>query len=92
MLSELLDETIASFTLTGDKLYRLRWSRRYCRRCSIFRHQGEREAAVHFGNVDLLSDGRDTAVLLFDPREFGAGEYELSNRQVAGFGGTAGLR
>lgn len=75
----------ASFVVTGDVT---EFGRKETGDRQLFGILGRGKAQVAYAKVTLNIVNSVTSEIVFSAR--GAGEYELSNREVLGFGGTAG--
>jgi curli biogenesis system outer membrane secretion channel CsgG len=75
----------ASFLVTGDIT---EFGRKDVGDMQLFGLLGRGKAQVAYAKVTLNIVNSVTSEVVFSAR--GAGEYELSNREVLGFGGTAG--
>src|SRR5439155_20918109 len=75
----------AAFVVTGDIT---EFGRKETGDKQLFGILGRGKAQVAYAKVTLNIVNSVTSEVVFSAR--GAGEYELSNREVLGFGGTAG--
>ena len=75
----------ASFVVTGDIT---EFGRKEVGDMQLFGIMGRGKSQVAYAKVTLNIVNSLTSEVVFSAR--GAGEYELSNREVLGFGGTAG--